>query len=181
MLFRSPRGVVAIVKCIIDSPHLHSLERLNINSCSIGKVGDAGAAGMVGMAELLKRVPTNLKYLNIGSNGIGNEGATALFIAINSCINLGSLEVIDLSYNDISGNGIFILAEMLKRSPHMDKLKVIELCGNHIDDDACTKLFETIVDCTHLASLEKINLSRNQIRNVEIGRASCRERVLRLV
>lgn len=105
-------------------------------------IGDRGAM------RLAQALPKSVKYLYLGKNQIGSEGAAALS-------RLTQLQVLDLHYNAIGCDGATHLATDLL--PH-SKLQSLILKGNDIHDEGLKRLAIALRTNT---SLQSLDLSEN--------------------
>ena len=112
-----------------------------------------GDDGAVAVAQGLKNA-VSLQYLDLTGNCIGDDGAVAIAEGLR---NAASLQTLKLAGNTIGDVGVAALAEGIK---HLTSLQVLELKDNDIGDDGVAALAEAI---EHLTSLQTLNLGGNRI------------------
>ncbi|KAK1735826.1 leucine-rich repeat protein [Skeletonema marinoi] len=114
-----------------------------------------GNEGVVALAGALKE-NTTLTTLRLGFNGIGNEGAIALADVLKENTTLTTLRLED---NDIGKEGAIALAEALKENT---TLTTLHLKNNKIGNEGAIALADVLKENTTLTTL---NLGWNKIGN----------------
>ncbi|EWS75479.1 hypothetical protein TTHERM_000395809 (macronuclear) [Tetrahymena thermophila SB210] len=98
-------------------------------------------------------------HIDLSSNQIGDEGASALGSALANCTNLSKLVLI-LNNNIIGGQGASVLGSGLVNCTNLSNLG-LHLYNNKIGDKGVLGLSE-LAKCTNLSNLI-LDLSNNQI------------------
>jgi Ran GTPase-activating protein (RanGAP) involved in mRNA processing and transport len=99
---------------------------------------DIYRAGTASIAKVLPQCGA-LTCLIIGSNSLGDFGATCLALALPKC----KLNKIDIQYSQIGDIGADSLGLVLQKCP---ALKEINLNGNPISDDASERLGDVLIE-----------------------------------
>lgn len=140
----------------------HKLHRLCLNKNNISN------QGIRTLVAYLKQPESQVHYLGLKQNPIGNEGAILLADVLQTC---GSLTELDLDWCNIGRTGVHALLEAL---PHNSTLKVLGLenlkCGRYEDlsDDHMFEnclsnpdMFATLSKVLPLCRLKVLKISAN--------------------
>jgi uncharacterized protein (TIGR02996 family) len=154
---------------VLRSPHLHSLRVLSLSHGDLGVESARALAaapwldslekldlyynhlGVAGCRALAKGRPANLKFLNLGCNGLGVQALEALASGLR-CPRLAHLR---LTHNHLDDGGIVALAG----SPLLVPLSRLDLQMNHLGPTAARAL----AGSPYLAELKALNLNNNRI------------------
>ncbi len=136
------KGVAALSHVISCN---HQLQHLNLAKCSLGPEGVATLIDVICGDFLLT--------LNLGGNGLGDDGIESLSGKLNKFTQLAELNISD---NNISSHGMAFLCKGLKYT----KLQKLSLKMNNITSDGIACLSEGLQHCTQL---QRLNLSGNNI------------------
>ena len=128
------------------------LESFDLHLLDLGSNG-IGTDGAKALADSLMHC-TNLHTLSLNSNTIGTDGAKAIADCLKHHTNLQTL---DLSSNKVGSDGAKALADCLK---HHTNLQTLYLGSNNIGSDGA----KALADCLkHHTTLQELRLSFNNI------------------
>ncbi|XP_072019588.1 uncharacterized protein [Amphiura filiformis] len=130
-----------IVEGIVTLP---SLQNVTISRCTLGS-----------NVNVLLRGPTpKLQHLDLASNSIGSDGASAL---AQSFQHTPALQHLDLASNSIGSDGASALAQSFQRTPALQHL---DLANNSIGSDGASALAQSF---QHTPALQHLDLASNSI------------------
>ncbi|KAI2649970.1 NLR family CARD domain-containing protein 3 [Labeo rohita] len=147
-------GCSALVSALLSNPSCLRELTLNYNY--------PGDLGVKLLSDLLKGPECKLEKLVLYNCSIGEEGCTALVLALRS--NPSHLRELNLNYNEPGVSGVKLLADLLK-DPNC-KLQNLELCGCSITEKGCEVLVSSLR--SNPSHLRELNLSCNELGNLGV-------------
>lgn len=145
--FISDEGCIAIAQALL---HEHStsssLKRLNLFGCCIREDGAKAMAIVLEQSKLHHNVGISLKHLDLGNNGIGNEGCSALANALCTNQTLTSLRLDNCA---ISEDGFQSLARAIKHNknttnPSQTRLEQLDVSYNWMGNDGAISMAKAL-------------------------------------
>ncbi len=130
----------------------NTLTGVNLSSCGLSNEEEAERNEKIRQLAAALETNTALKYLLLGSNGIGDEGAERLAVALETNKTLTRL---DFWHNDIGDDGAKALAVALEKNT---ALKDLNLETNNIGVEGADYLIELL---ERSPFLQRVNLSYN--------------------
>ena len=119
-----PEGAVLLASAFES---MTRLEQLDLTDNGLGE----------GTLELVSRgLPASMRALRLGSNGIDDQGLSAIGRTLDA---LPALECLELPNNDVSDAGLVNLANLLETGRDL-RLKTLDLGGNGFGDEGCSAL-----------------------------------------
>jgi Ran GTPase-activating protein (RanGAP) involved in mRNA processing and transport len=148
----SDRSAAFIADALITST---VLSEVWLSNCDIS---DRGA---MELSRVLRHPGCCIKFLNLSGNEIGDEGAAAIFSAL-ECNT--SVQSIFLNENCIGDEGILALAKMLKTNK---TLREVYLWDNRLTDRGCEEIARTMMLNKTITKCEIDNGDEDEINEVQ--------------
>jgi Ran GTPase-activating protein (RanGAP) involved in mRNA processing and transport len=153
-LHRAQKKLPFVMRQLTKMTGSYSIKTLELSRCYMRELV---VVEMLEMLEMMTGVLvsqcSNLYYLNLHWNEIGNIGIETIIAALEQCT---SLRHLDISYNDIGAEGATNLTRVLIQFP---KLAYLDISGNKI----ATGAKNIALAVKHCNSLYHLNMSSNYI------------------